>query len=717
MGETDLAVRLASAGIEEFLRIEREAGHDAAFAQLDVLTANLMLMALSGRTLVSMTPGGPGRSSSDIVSMTFLTPQDRSFVDDTFALETQQRKGAWFLPEEARLKAGTLNLPAYARHHPGQSLTLAQSDSIRTQLSSTADALLVWSLLIPLFDTLMAPVVLRAAGSEQTADVQRATWATVLESYSSLGIARTPEVEMFTYGGGWGRLDRAGQAHARTLLLDALSRHDLFSIAARFRATRLRALIGAIIAKTRSTTPPARRVLNKTLKPTLSAYFGGDWLACLDYLGLPPNPGEELVTALPTPKLYVGGASNADATAAEHGVGVGEVEAMLAAFLNQATAVSPVEQRVDVLRRWWGEFDSVHSRQESGMKPLWGLVEDVGYSVGYGHRPDYRLYRTLLTPNLVEEINLLWDGTTLPRWPEAVVSEPYPHRLMADTFGPAVSFWHGVALTTWYVCEGPSSRTTLSGLRAYHEGHLAKLAEIGTPIHSSLFAELEQAESRLGPIEELPTYENWFQRDEGVALRMTGGGSRRDGFSVLRDILTRHRRGWTSRYLDEYLHHRWHTELTAVARELNKTIAASGKSPTFKRFARFAAKAANHWFNGDLSGLYTAIGEKAPSTPPRVDLLPITAHDFVDALYAELGGQPYEELLRVTDFPLADVYRQKSRLASAGVTFVQMSEALGRAPDPKEFGVSRYEWSWAGGVDQGWPIYQTAIEAILHRHQ
>ncbi|MER6575878.1 hypothetical protein [Nonomuraea sp. NPDC001023] len=717
MGETELASRLASAGADEFLHIEREAGQEAAFKQLDVLTANLMLMALSGRPLVSMTPGRPGRSSGDTVSMTFLTPQDRAFVDDTFSLERQQRKGAWFLPEEARLKAGNLNLPAYARHHPGQCFTLAQSDSIRTQLSSTADALLVWALLIPLFDTLMAPLVLRAVGSEQSADDQRSVWATVLDSYTSLGIARTPEVEVFTYGGGWGHLDRAGQAHARVLLLDALARHDLLSVAARLRATRLRTVIRAIVAKTRATTPLARRVLNSTLKPTLSAYFAGDWLACLDYLGMPPNPGEELVTALPATKLYVGGISNASSTAAKHGVEVGDVAAMLAAFLNQTTAVSPVEQRVDALRRWWGEFDSVHARQESGMKPLWGLVEDGGYSVGYGQRPDHRLYRTLLPSDLVEEIDSLWDGTTLSRWPEAIVSEPYPHRLMAETFGIAVPFWHAVALTTWYICEGPTSRTTLSGLRAYHEGHLAELADIGTPIHPSLFDELEQAEGRLGPVEELPTYEHWFQGNDGLALRVTGGGNRRNGFSILRDIVTRHRRGWTSRYLDDYLRRRWHTELTTVARELNKTIATTGRPPTFKRFARFAAKAANHWFNGDLTGLYTAIGEKAPTSPPRVDLLPIAAHDFVDALYAELGGQPYEELLRVTDFPLADVYRQKSRLASAGVTYLQMFEALGRAPEPKEFGVSRYEWSWSGGPDNGWPIYQSAIETILRRYQ
>ncbi|MGW2143504.1 hypothetical protein ACWCOT_04275 [Nonomuraea bangladeshensis] len=717
MGEADFASALATAQPEEFLRIEREAGLEASFARLDILTANLMLMALSGRELVSITPGGPGRGSGDTVSMTFLTPQDRAFVDERFSLVGQQRKGAWFLPEEARLKAGSLNLPARARHYPEQAITLSWGDSARTKLASTADALLIWSLLIPLFDTLMAPIVLRATGSDQPAEDQRKTWMTVLDSYSTLGIPHTPEVTLFAYGGGWARLDRAAQVRARIALLDALARHDLLAVAARFRALRLRTLFSAIVAKSRAATPLARRVLTRAVQPTLSAYFAGDWLACLEYLGLPPNPGEELVTALPAPKLYVGGAANAGAAAAEHGVEVDEVEAMLAAFLNQSTAASPVEQRVSVLRRWWEEFDAIHARQQPGMNPLWGLVEETSYAIGYGQGPDHRLCRTSFSSDLVREIDLLWDGATLPRWPQAIVSEPYPHRLMADTFGPAVSFWHGLALTTWYVCEGPTSRTTLSGLRAYHEKHLAELADMGTPVHPSLFEELERAEGQLGAAEELPTYEHRLLLADGsVALRMSGGGHRRDGFLLLRDIVTRHRRGWTGRFLADYLRHRWHTELTDVARELNKVIATTGKPPTFNRFARIAAKAANHWFNGDLAGLYLAIGEKAPLTPRRVDLLPIAAHEFIDALYAALGGQPYEELLRVTDFPLADEYRQKARLAAAGVTYLQIAEALGRWPEPKEFGINRFEWSWAGGPDRGWPIYQTAVAAVLREH-
>jgi len=36
---------------------------------------------------------------------------------------------------------------------------------------------------------------------------------------------------------------------------------------------------------------------------------------------------------------------------------------------------SPAERRLSSLARYWEAFDSIHARQESGMEPLWGLVE------------------------------------------------------------------------------------------------------------------------------------------------------------------------------------------------------------------------------------------------------------------------------------------------------------------------------------------------------
>ena len=282
---------------------------------------------------------------------------------------------------------------------------------------------------------------------------------------------------------------------------------------------------------------------------------------------------------------------------------------------------------------------------------------------------------------------------------------------MAETLGPAVNFWHGVALTAWYVCEGPYSRTPLSDLRAYHQRDLEALAEAGTPIHPSLFDELDQAEHRLGQPQDLDSHAYELNLPDGrIGIRFSGGGQRRDGFEILRDIITRHRQGWTRRYRADYLRHRWTTELTTTARSLHRHIAAKGKPPTFRQFASFAAATANHWFNGDLASLYTAIGEKPPATPRRIDLLPTTAHDFVHAVYAALGGQYYNDDLRTTDFPTADRYRQIARLASASTYYLQISEALGRTPEPSEFGANRYEWTWATDLDHGWPLYQQAIQ-------
>ena len=48
------------------------------------------------------------------------------------------------------------------------------------------------------------------------------------------------------------------------------------------------------------------RVLTRELERTLCAYFGGGWFRFLDYLGEEPHPDEQVATALPESKLYLG---------------------------------------------------------------------------------------------------------------------------------------------------------------------------------------------------------------------------------------------------------------------------------------------------------------------------------------------------------------------------------------------------------------------------
>ena len=109
----------------------------------------------------------------------------------------------------------------------------------------------------------------------------------------------------------------------------------------------------------------------------------------------------------------------------------------------------------------------------------------------------------------------------------------------------------------------------------------------------------------------------------------------------MRDIVTRHRRAWAERYLDPYIKSRWDTELREAARHHAEAIAAKGKPPTPKQFARYALTATNHWLGGDISAFYAAIGEKSAVHPERVCLMPLDRTGFAHRVFDALGGRHF----------------------------------------------------------------------------
>jgi hypothetical protein len=676
------------------------------FDILDELAARLLTNALRGEPILTITEGPDGLKNSDRITVT-LTDSERSYVNSSFDLTGQQAHGAWYVPEDLSLKLAPLTLPFHTRHHAAHAFTLAADDVARTKASSSADVLLAWAVLLPTFETVLGPMAIRSAVKARTADEQRADWAAAEQTYRSIGL--DPELlGRFRYGGGWSKLTRHQQQQARAELVDALISVPALPLVSAIRTQRINALHTAFVKKAKRGTPLARSVLTKALSPTLSAYFSGDWLAFLDYLDVAPNPDEEIITALPEPKIVRGGNAKLAQVAAEQRLPVDEVAAILAAYLGQSTAVSPVDERVEVMTSWWQQFDAAHARQRPGMPALWGLVDEGYYDLTDRSSSIPRLYRHILDPQLSAAIDRLWDGAILPRWPERIVSEPNPHRLMAEAFGPAIRLWHGIALTAWYACQGGMTRTTLGQLTHYHRRELAALEDIGTPVDSALFADLATAESRLGEPQQ-----HWgrVEHHGGVTIS-TDGWQTRDGFEMLRDIITTHRRRWAEQHLAVYLHHRWHTEVTTAAHDFHRHTAAKGKPPTFKQFAAFAAPAANHWFCGDLAGLYAALGVKAPGQTHRIDLLPVDAHRFAQSVYAALGGTRIDKDMEIRDQPTSSRMWALAKLASQSVYYVQQSEALGRSPEPREFGADRYTWPWDGGIEEGWPIYVAVIERV-----
>ncbi len=135
--------------IEATLDLERVEGRWSRFDVVDVLVGELLVRSLQGERVVEMTPGKDKECSLVIHG---LHADDRAFVDDTFRLDRQQARGAWFLPTEASLRPGTINFPAHFQRSARFASHLSWEEHCRASLEKTADALLVWALLEPLFD-------------------------------------------------------------------------------------------------------------------------------------------------------------------------------------------------------------------------------------------------------------------------------------------------------------------------------------------------------------------------------------------------------------------------------------------------------------------------------------------------------------------------------------------------------------------------------------
>ncbi|MEV7481973.1 TerD family protein [Streptomyces halstedii] len=699
----------------EALALERAAAHQQRFADIDALAARVLAAGLAGDPIATVVPGR-GRHTPDTAEVTALTAEEKVFCAGVFEVQEQQRRGAWYLAEKLSVKAGAVNLPYLLRERPAHAVTLSADDTARLTAVEGWDTVLLWALLVPLFETLLEPVRLRAAGEIFPRAEQQRFWAAIEERYRLLGIAEGA-LDAFRFGGGWHELDRAGQQQARLGLLDALAAADLTQLVARHRIRRLQGLMAGFAKKAKAGTALARRVLTRELQPVVSAYFGGDWLAVLDYLQVSPHPDEEIITALPEPRLYVGTAARTVGMAAEVGIAEDEIQAMLAAFLGGGSSVSPVQERAAALRDWWAGFDHVHAVQSRGMPSLWGLVDQdlmVLSRTEQGYTP--QLYRQRLPSGVLDVVGRLWETVTLPQHPGSIVSNPRPQQTMAQALGPAVEFWHGVGLTAWFVCEGPYSRTTLDRVDHYYSRPLAALRAAGCPVDAAFFRELRAAEQLLGPEEEIADSEDSTVDTPYGHVTFTASmshGSRREGFERVRDLITRHRRTWAEQHLGAYLKQRWRSELEDVARAHHRFVAAKGRPPTLAQFARFAATAANHWTGGDLKALYTAIGEPAPSSQERpARLLTEDGYDFARRVYQELGGKPVDHGTWMNNPEETQRQWQLGRLAIESLRYLQLQEALGQPPTAKQFGAQRLVWPWPGQEGEGWPVLQHVIALL-----
>lgn len=323
-----------------------------------------------------------------------------------------------------------------------------------------------------------------------------------------------------------------------------------------------------------------------------------------------------------------------------------------------------VVRRIDVAREWFYEvFDPAHACQEPGSPSLWGLVPAAHEADSVplrerlkthptGERPsdlpsdasdmdamslqsvpevpshdltpvpeltemdeqavshgahDPGLWLTSLPWQTVDLIFELWGTTVLQRFPDVLVENLHPETSFAQLVRPAALVWESLALTCWYLCFGPYSRTTLDGLEDYVEPFLEELSELGSPVDRTVFRQLIEAGKG-----------NDWLFDSGslmtVAITVGVDGpepalNRQDNkqmareqlFRTLRDIVTHHRRTWLKQGLDTYLDARWKRDLNEASIAYQELEVGRGKPPTVRQAYPKLSKAAKAWFGGSVS--------------------------------------------------------------------------------------------------------------------
>ena len=731
MSEPSFGARISGANVEETLALESTHEPAAEFATLDDLISRVVRASLVGKRIAQL------RSAVkpyETLEWNDALDGGNKYIAQTFDLTSQQGRGAWFLPDEAGLTIGWANWPHHFDHYERYACGVAHEERGKIRFASAPSALFVWAIVEPLFEVLYRPLMLRGPNplGGDLAE-QRQVWTEVNQTYTSLGIQLGPMLEGMGFGRGWGRLRASEQIALKRTFREALRAAVPGDIGARYRVWVGQGLVQKYYAKATRGAPSMRKVLTKALHRPLAGVFGGDWLSFLTYLGETPSPGEQISTALPEPRLYVGASSRAAAVAAQHGVPAKEVERMLATLWSSGSAESPVHRRIAVLREYWNHFDSAHARQAPGMTPLWGFAEtesvrlsglDTAESGPAWYHPGQ--YRRILPGALLGEIEELWDGLFIPSAPDRTASSSSPYGGMLDAFGPALRFWHGIGLTTWFLTEGPYSRTDLAGLEDYHARDLEALASLETPVDKALFAELLAAERYLGAPKPYTTNERNVDIVPGfqMSTSMTVG-SRRSGFELLRNVVTTHRRAWAAKYLDAYLRMRWESELRVAAREYARFIEVKGKAPTGRQFAKFANAPTNHWFGGDVNALYAALGEKAPGFTQRVRLLPREPESLALQVFYALGGSRIPisgDTYHTDDAERArrqaewGAHYKRKELAELSVKYTQLREAFGRRPTVAEVGRDKFEY--LGSIlhpdpSTAWMMYNDTVDRLL----
>jgi hypothetical protein len=593
----------ALSSLDERLDLERVEQRRSEFAAIDVLIEDFLRRALAGQRVVEFI----GHAGNERVNLGGFDDDAAALVADQYDLSAIESRGAWGVPSHGMVDGRILDFAWWVRGEP--QLIAGSAGAIDRATIGLLDhpaAVFAWAVLGPLFDVFAPQRRSRATNEDQPRPELRVElWARVESITAALGLQLTGALADYRMNfRPSSKFATAGErARAHGQIADLWAQQITTETAAKLRVWMIAKLINGYYAKAKWNRPTSRQVVTNLLLRPFVAFFRGDWLAFLRYLGEEPAPTEQIITTLPKPRLYVDAPDRAYQLAETIGVDAAEVQRIVASLWGGAGTSSPIERRIVAMERVWEVVDTLHADEPAAAVFRWDLMghPDAHHRELAAHVR--HLAQELLPFEVNSEIEELWGTCVDERFPDGVVTCKFPHAACCEAFGPALAFWDGIALPTLANDHGHYYRARHG--RASPDRLLTAMDGLGYPVDPEFFTDLAAA---------VGSHDAPASQPGSAGTPSNAGGPA--GVDEARAVITRHRRAWAREHLRPYLHARWQTDLHPIADAYNRMLLSSPRPPTPKQIIATSKVATDRWFGGDIQLLLIALGEKTSSSFP-----------------------------------------------------------------------------------------------------
>jgi hypothetical protein len=645
-----------------------------------------------------------------------LSPENRGRLDHFFSGENQLNKGAVWLDASHSFSVSGLN-------YEHISTRLADDPGILFYLAVAAPAL---ETLLSFMDIRHGSPLLRSKkyrledrnGLPQY-DSRRANAAwfeQAPERYASLGVNANEwfaQVKSVSHFFGLPR-------EKRHRLLEGMLKQIRESIAHSelveyLRAERVQAAVQTYyrLSGKKRQPVPRRRFLKKAHEWLLSAYFEGSWLQFLEYISEEAAEDDYVSGAIPKPRVLMPLNTPAGMTK----LPPTEQQRLLDSL---DPAGIGIRTRLSLARDFWAKLVKSHEQQKPGMISLWGLVEDSPFSA-LSYRQDegdgvYNpgLFQKRLPESLIQRIETLFGRETAPQHPTARTITLSPYYSFCTHLNPALSFWHGVGLTLWFLTQGPYSRTDIPGMPDYYQRQLDELKEFGCPVDPGLFRDL-------GKVKVVSRGNEIFTITISIFSSETATKKQRDqkrgkasekSFLVLKEIYLRHLHTWTERYFEPFWKDRYRRKVAECGQLYNRLRETTGREPTPAKFVKQnVVDVINEYFGGDVYRLLEALGEPLPKGAKLRDEHLITS---VETLKQAATAFALQELKHLDE-------RLRMAFVEMAIRYCRLWEGRGKPPVRSTFTSSYYYQEICRGLgenpeqdsEQAWAKFSTAVEIAV----